>query len=243
MKLLNIWNQFNQSAKIVLSVLALLLILSVVHSFSSERKIDQWRQDYEEFRQSAEVTTQVAESLRTLADSALAEANFSDLMSAYLSDMIDRQKAEIDSIKKMKDSIVVRNDSTFENLTGGETNVENVVSSEPPQAEPWIRLSFSFWEQIAIMQEETELLGNQIDSLVVRDSLRLRTISLLQTSLSLQTQRGDSLQTIVLKIPPAPPTEKFLGIISLPSRKTSLIIGAVGGTLSFMALDSWLGNN
>jgi len=242
MKVLDIWNQFNKSAKMALSILALFLIVSLAHSFSSEGKLGQWRQDYEDFQQTAEQTTQFADSLQLVVDSAQLVVDSMIMHSFLMSEILLDRNIQIERLRTTRVEIEVRNDSTFETLTGGKSE-EEVVSSEPPQAEPWIRLSFSYWEQIDILMRENELLGSQITDLELRDVIRLGTITSLQTSLRSETRRADTLQTIVFQIPEAPPSEKILGFIPLPSRKTSFIVGAIAGVAGSFALNKWLGSN
>ena len=106
-----------------------------------------------------------------------------------------------------------------------------------------IVLSFGYWKQIELLMDENKLMGIQIRDLELRDVTRLGTITSLQTSLRIETQRADTLQAIVLQIPMAPPSDKIFGIISLPSRKTSFVVGTIVGAVGSILLDKWIGNN
>ena len=54
----NIWQNFNKSAQILITVLVVILGGSVYHSCSSESAIDKWRTDFNEFRENAQKSAQ-----------------------------------------------------------------------------------------------------------------------------------------------------------------------------------------
>jgi hypothetical protein len=238
MKLLEIWKAFNSTAKLVIVVLAVVLIGSFLLSFAAENKMSEWRDRYNDFREEAQVTLEWGEGQAELADSALAVADSSKLISDSLTTVIGDKDEEIADMRAERIAVAVTNDSTFEELTGGEANVEVVVADNAPVSEPWIRLSYGLANENMLLNTEIKQLDLQIQNYELRDSTRLTTIVSLESAVFFQKTRADSLQVIVLNIPEPPPQEKIFGLIPLPSRKVSLIVGGVLGVVATVIVTS-----
>jgi hypothetical protein len=232
MKILEIWKAFNSTAKLVIIVLAAVLIGSFLLSFAAENRMNEWRDNYDAYRDSAEVALEWGEGQAELADSALAVADSSKLVADSLTSVIGDKDEEIADMREEREATAAVNDSTFEELTGGEANVEVVVADNAPVSEPWIRLSFGLADENRLLSTEIKQLDLQIQDYEDRDSTRLTTIVSLESAVFFQKTRADSLQVIVLNIPEPPPQEKIFGIIPLPSRKMSLIVGGVLGVVT-----------
>lgn len=238
-KAFRIWTNFNKSARILLIFLGILLAGSFYRGCASDSAADRWRTQYEEFRDRAEAVSTIADSLQGVADSALASANAADALAQEKINQIEQQQKEISDLQGRIDISETQNDAVFTELTH-EQDVETVVDEFPPAAEVWIRFSFNLREENILLKRQIEAFKVQIIGFRDLDLTRQAESSDLRTALANQTARADSLQLVILSIPPAPPKEKFLGIIPLPSRKTSLYIGAGLGVLAHIALNNFL---
>lgn len=238
-KVLQFWNNFNKSAKLGLIILAGFLVMSLYHSFASESKLDRWRTDFEEFREEAAMTVVLADSLHQLADSAIAVADSANLRADSLTIEVEERDSLITELEQRTEEIEVANDSTFSALTQGRDE-KTVVEEEHPAAEPWIRLTFSLRKENSLVIQQNDLFRQQRTDFERRDAFRVRTIMALRTGLNFQEDRADSLQQIVINIPKGPPKEKLFGLIPLPSRQTSFIVGAVVGVIAIMTLQNSL---
>lgn len=239
MKITSIWQNFNATAKLLLTIGAIALALSLWHSFTSESAIDRWKDGYNSWKDSAEVRKTQADSLQLLADNALVIADSAAARADSVTIEIQHRDERITELELETEIIAVSNDSTFDALTDGRPENE-VVADNLPVVAPWIHLTFSLREENSALNQRIKLLGSQVIDFKRRDVDRLTTIMSLRTAVKLQTARADSLDVIVIGIPPAPPTEKFLGIIPLPSRKTSLIIGTVLGVVVIKTIEQIL---
>ena len=238
---MNIWKNFNQSAKIVITVVFAFLVLSLVHSCGLTSDIDQWRSDFDKFRTGAQTSAvELSDSLNARTDSVVAEAaaatDRADLLTIAIADKDDI----IEDLQERTEEIAVANDSTFAALTHG-NDVNEVVAENAPQAEPWIRLTFGQNDQIGLLIEQNIVFSEKVWDLEQRDVERVTAANALRAGLAYQIQRADSLQTIVLNIPSGPPKERLLGFIPLPSRQTSFWAGAIGGVITYIVVDQWLG--
>lgn len=238
-KALQFWNNFNKTAKLVLIVLAGFLVMSLYHSFTRESKLDKWRTDFKEFREEAAVTVVLADSLQQLADSAVAVADSANLRADSLTVEVQERDDRITELMVITEEIEVANDSTFATLTQGRDE-ETVVYEEHPVAEPWIRLTFSLREENSLLTRQNDLFRSQTIDFDRRDAARLTTIMALRTGFNFQKTRADSLQEVVINIPKGPPKEKLFGIIPLPSRQTSFIIGTIVGVVLYTVANNAL---
>jgi hypothetical protein len=238
-KALQFWNNFNKTAKLVLIVLGGFLAMSLYHSFTSESKLDTWRTDFKEFREEAAVTIQLADSLQQLADVAVAVADSATERADSLVGEVRGRDLLISDLRDRTKEIEVANDSTFATLTQGRDE-ETVVREEHPVAVPWIRLTFSLRKENSLLSKQIDVFRVQRTSFEELDATRLTTIMAWETGFNLQRARADSLQQIVINIPDAPPTEKLFGIIPLPSRQTSFIVGAVVGVVLYTVANNAL---
>ena len=238
-KTLQFWNNFNKTAKLALIVLAGFLAMSLYHSFTSESKLDGWRTDFEEFREEAAVTVALADSLQQLADSAVSVADSANLRADSLTIEVQERDSRITELESRTEEIEIANDSTFSALTQGRDE-ETVVYEEHPAAEPWIRLTFSLRKENSLLTQQNDLFRQQSTDFERRDAARVRTIMALRTGLNFQEARADSLQQIVINIPKGPPTKKLFGIIPLPSRQTSFIVGTIVGVVLYTVANNAL---
>ena len=235
-------SNFNKSAKIILTFLAVLLAGSVFRSCASESKLDQWRTDFEDFRNTAQSdATALSDSLRAITDSAIAVAEHASIEANELTDRLGNRDSIIQAIQSRREEFEVKNDSTFNELTEGQ-NVDDVVAQEHPTAEPWIRLTFSLISEVDMLREQVDLFEYQTFLFEQRDVARQTEIRSLRAGLTFQTARGDSLEVIVFNIPGPPPKERFL-LIPLPSRKTSFLAGGIVGTVVYIFLDKFIRDN
>lgn len=253
MKGLEMWRAFNKSAKIVVTVLLVFLALSVARSCSSESEIDRWRNYYNDFRENAQTSAQtLSDSLQAITDSAIAVAEEAHGDADSLTTEIAERDTVIQELQEATEVIAIRRDSAetenaaeFKRLTDGEDKA-TVVEQSSPAAEPWIRLTFRLREENSLFAQEAASLRAsiaQFERTVVdfeeRDRNRLVEINSWQFTAQTQQSRADSLHTIVLNIPQGPPKEKFL-FFSLPSRKTSFIVGTVVGVIGFVIFDKYI---
>jgi len=235
----NIWSNFNKSAQIAIVVLVVVLGGSLWKGCSSESEIDRWRKDFAEFRETAQVNAQqLADSLNALTDSAIVVAEAAAVEADSLSGVIEDRDGTIEELQTIAEEVEVANDSTFDELTGGE-GVEHVVEENVPQAAPWIRLTFSLRSENSTLRQLNGEFRQQVLDFERRDVTRLTEIGSLRAGLSFQTTRADSLHVIVLSIPEGPPREKFL-FFNLPSRKTSFIVGSIVGVIGFLIFDNYM---
>lgn len=242
MKGLEIWQAFNKSAKIAVVVLLGFLATSVWHSCSSESEIDQWRTDFNNFRDNAQASAvALTDSLNARTDSVIAIVETSDERADSLTFEITERDDEIENLQDRAEVIIVATDSTFGALTSGQ-DVETVVEENVPQAEPWIRLVYGLHEVNGILIQANIKFSEQVFDLEQRDKERVIAADALRAGLMFQTQRADLLQIIVLNIPTGPPIEKLLGFIPLPSRQTSFILGGITAIVGYITFDKWLSN-
>ena len=240
MKGLETWQAFNKSAKIVVVVLVAFLASSVVRSCGLTSDIDQWRNDFNDFRETAQADAVIlSDSLNARTDSVIAVVEIADKRADSLTTEIAERNDEIEDLQTRTEVIAVANDSTFDALAHG-NSIEAVVDKNVPQAEPWIRLAFGQRDQIGLLIRSNIVFSEQVFALEQRDAERVTAADALRAGLMFQTQRADSLHIIVLNIPTGPPKEKLLGFIPLPSRQTSFWFGAIGGVITYLAVDKWL---
>ena len=240
MKGLEIWQAFNKSAKIAVVVLLGFLATSVWRGCASESALDKWRDDFNEFRTTAQEDARIlTDSLNARTDSVIAIVEISDERADSLTFEIAERNDEIGDLQDRAEVIIVATDSTFDALTAGQ-DVETVVEENVPQAEPWIRLAYDLRDANGILITANIKFSEQVFDLEQRDVERVTAADALRAGLMFQTQRADSLHIIVLNIPTGPPTEKLLGFIPLPSRQTSFIIGGITAIVGYIAFDKWL---
>lgn len=229
MKVLEIWKAFNSTAKIVILILIAILAGSFVLSFMRESEIDRWREEYEIYRDSAQAAVEWGQAQALLADSALQFADSTNAIADSLTHEYNVLKGQLDAINQYNEDIADQNDSLFVEVTEGATTVEEALENTPEITHPWVELAFSLYQENSGLKEEIGLWKLQIDNLERRDVERVKTIVALENAVFFQTERADSLESVILNMPEGPPSEKLFGIIPLPSRKTSLIVGAIIG--------------
>ena len=237
---MNLWKNFNQSAKIAITVLLAFLVLSAARSCNSENEIDRWRTKYNNFRETAQSDAEIlSDSLNARTDSVIAVVKTADERADSLTTEIAERNDEIEDLHTRTEEIAVANDSTFAALTQG-NDVEAVVDENIPQAEHWIRLVYGQQDQIGLLIQSNIKFSEQVWDLEQREVERVTAADALRAGMVFQTQRADSLQIIVLNIPEGPPKESLLWIIPLPSRQTSFILGGITTIVGYFAFDKWL---
>ena len=240
MKGLETWQAFNKSAKIVVVVLVAFLASSLVRSCGLTSDIDQWRSDFNDFRETAQADAVIlSDSLNARTDSVLAVVEVADERADSLTFEIAERNDEIENLQTRTEVIAVANDSTFDALTQG-NDVETVVAANIPQVKPWIRLAFGQRDQIGLVLRQNIVFSEQIFALEERDVERVTAADALRAGLMFQTERADSLQIIVFSIPEGPPREVLLGFIPLPSRQASFLIGGITAIVGYIFFDKWL---
>ena len=240
MKGLETWQAFNKSAKIVIAVIFAFLVLSLVRSCGQSSDIDRWRDDFNEFRKTAQTdAATLSDSLNARTDSVISIVEIADERSDSLTLEIAERNDVIENLQVRTEVISVANDSTFDALTQG-NGLEVVVDENVPQVEPWIRLAFGRRDQIGLLLRQNIVFSEQVFALEERDVERVTAADALRAGLSFQTLRADSLEVIVFNIPEGPPKERLLGFIPLPSRQTSFWFGAIGGVITYLVVDKWL---
>ncbi len=239
MKLMEVWSNFNKTAKLLLVVVGIALVVSLIHSLTAESKAERWRDDYEAWRDTAEVRAEQADSLRELADSAEMVANTSQAAADSIRGEIQTRDRIILDMQAESDSVREVNDSTFDELVDGRPE-EEVVTASSDETKPWVRLTFDLREEIWQLASQVKVFEIQVDDYRTAARKDSTTIGSLRASLFFQTARADTLERSVITIPPAPPRERLLGIIPLPSRKTSFLVGLGVGIVTYIAVDKFL---
>jgi len=230
MKLIETWKAFNNTAKVVIAVLAIFVVGGFALSFVRESQAEKWRKGYEAYRDTAAAAIEFGEGQRVIADSAKA---FADSIEIKV-DSLERKAAILDAearaARRQNEKLAAANDSIFEELTDGASE-EEVLANANPVAKPWIEYALNLRRENASLKLEVDLLGSRVDNLEDVNAAQKLQISGLETALAAQTARADSVTLVLRNLPEPPPTEKILGIIPLPNRKTSLIVGVVVGAV------------
>jgi hypothetical protein len=240
MKGLETWQAFNKSAKIAVVVLFAFLAASLVRSCGLESDVDKWRDDFNEFRTTAQADARtLSDSLNARTDSVIAIVEVADERADSLTTEIDERTDEIENLQDQVEVIIVATDSTFDALTGG-AGVETVVEENVPQAEPWIRLAYDLRDANGILITANIKFSEQVFDLEQRDVERVTAADALRAGLAFQTFRADSLEATVFSIPEGPPREVLLGFIPLPSRQASFLIGGITAIVGYIFFDKWL---
>jgi len=225
MKVLEIWSEFNKTAKLVIIALLALFIGTFVFSFSKENAIKQWKKDYENYRDSVAVVLEWAKEQNILADSALAVADSIKVVADSQTVQLAQTQATVRQLNR-------RNQELIRDLVGDSTDIADVnLDSLPPVAQNWARLAIS-------LKEENDSLYSVVNRFQVVLDERLIENQNLRVSLNYQTQRADSLQAQLEALPKGPPSETLFGFIPLPSRRASFVIGAILGAVAAYAIVS-----
>jgi len=240
MKVLEIWKAFNKTAKISIIVLGLLFVGSFAMAFIKEGQIDRWRKGYEAYRDTAQAAVEWGRLQALRADSAVQVSDSSKAVADELREENKAIKRRTEEAERRSRRLAAANDSLFAEVSEGATTVEEAVENTPEEAHPWVRLSFSLYEENDALKEEIELWKMQVDNLEGENTALRQSIVSLESAVVFQEERADSLETIIVNLPEGPPSEKLLGIIPLPSRKASLIVGFIGGVVTTSAILSQL---
>jgi len=232
MKVLQIWSAFSSLAKLVIIGLVALLIGSFVLSFSKESALDRWKEGYEAYRDSAIAAVEWGREQELKADSALAFADSANAVADSLKQANEVIQAQTRAAARRNRQLAAKNDSLFAEVSSGAANVEEAVANTPEVIHPWVRLAFSLYEENSSLKQEIDLWKLQVDNFERRDTVRVETILALEDAVIFQTERADSLEAIILALPEGPSSEKLFGLIPLPSRKMSFIVGTTVGVIT-----------
>jgi hypothetical protein len=239
MSLVKIWSEFNKSAKIILVALVGVGAFGWWSSCGNKSKMEEWRDNYNEFVSKAAEETKRADSLKVVADSAIAVSDSAKTKAESLLTSVTNLEVQIKELQRPADSLAKITDATFLKLTQGRP-MEQVLEKSPPAADPWIRLSFVQHEEILNLRLQNSLLVAAKDSLKKANTSLLTSVQSAKSAFEIERQRADSLQGVVNLIPPPPPKERFLGFIPLPSRKASLLIGMGLGVVGSQVVENLL---
>lgn len=194
-------------------------------SQSKNSELDDWRDKYKQYYEEAQTTKQAAEQLKKTSDSLAALAHSKD--------------AKIDSLRNKADRLSRDRANLGKELGGLESELDKLGSVIPAidsiadtTAANRIKLAIQTRDTIINKQKTTIKLANEeiVTLRSVADSQKIK-LGLLNQSLLTSNQRGDSLQSVVDKLPTKPPrADRFLGFIPMPSRTTVAVVSLVAGT-------------
>lgn len=151
----------------------------------------------------------------------------------------DSLKNEVDSLVKIADSVKEQSDSLTTKIYSMQKNnkilrVRNKKLSDslktitlPEECNPCIKL-------VSSLEEEVDSLQSTVNKMEIRDSSRLVEIGSLRHGITLQTQRADSLQSVIINFPPPPKPKTFIGLHI--NNKTTFIAGLVLGGVAVGAI-------
>lgn len=189
---------------------------SYVTSCFKESEIEQYIEEFEEFRESAAETSEFADSLVQVVEQRNQQI-------AELEEVIVVIEADLEESQQELVTVTAQRDAAREAVTDSMFN----VTPEPVQ-----RYIVTLEKENAVQKEVITDLTNLVR---VTEDARL----LLQTNFDDAMIRGDSLQIIVDNIPPPPPDPtKWLGFIPKPTPVQAGTAGIVIG----IALDAFVLN-
>lgn len=201
---LQVWQDLNQSAKIIIAILMIVAIGGVYKSCTTQSSLDKFRKQYESYKDTVAITLQHADSLKAKArqDSLAAEAALAH------ADSLRKRNAQLSAVNQQ---LHQRNDS-----------LANVVLSDTT-------LSSAARTLITGLRTENDSLRSQIVLFNRQDSLQIIATAKLKDALADQTHRADSLENRLRNLPQTPRSDKLLGFIPMPSRTVVFIAGAITG--------------
>jgi hypothetical protein len=157
-------------------------------------------------------------------------------------------KARTDSLLRLNTRVNVRVDS-LNRIVTSDNSKANVISTEinklrnvadrdrSKRDESLIHLRATLPDTCKVViqladayQREADTLRTALNLAETRDSLRKHEIDLLHTNVTLLRTQNDSLVRLVVSVPISKPS-RLLGIINLPTRKTSFVMGIVTGVV------------
>lgn len=197
----------------------------VAGSCSGKSKMDDWRDKYKQYYEEAQTTKKTAERLKKTSDSLAVLAHAKD--------------AKIDSLKAKADKLSRDRANLGQQLGGLENELDKLGSVIPAidsipdtTAANRIRVAITTRDTIIKTQKQTIKLANEeIGTLrSMADSQKIK-LGILNQSLKVSNDRGDSLQVVVNGLPKTPPKpDRIFGFIPMPSRTTVAIVSLAAGT-------------
>lgn len=186
--------------------------------------MEEWRDKYKQFYEEAQTTKKTAEQLKKTSDSLAALAHSKD--------------AKIESLKSKADKLSRDRSNLGRELNGLEGELDKLGSVIPTidsitdtTAANRIRVAITTRDTIIKTQKQTIKLANEeiVTLRSLSDSQKV-SLGLLNQSLKVSNNRGDSLQVIVNGIPKVPPKpDRILGFIPMPSRTTVAVVSLAAG--------------
>lgn len=161
-----------------------------------------------------------------------------------------------DTLTKLSDSLetrvenlqksVVKKDSTINRLTitvEWRAKQNRVLSTDLAELEARMQDSSALRDTTQLLALKDSAIVNLKEQVSNRDSMLVQKDSIIQIqqeqkdtltlAIRLSDQRGDSLETFIRNLPPAPKDpNKFWGVIPKPSRKTVAVVSFVGGVMA-----------
>ncbi len=207
------FDKLSEMGKLVIIAILLFAAYSTV-AYESGSKLNEFIVQYDELKRNAAITTKMADSLR-----------------GQVVDLSNESNAKEEVIKKLSINISIKEtkrnklQDTVHRLE--QTIAEAKVDSNLPR----------------VVAYQDTVIGKLKTQLVVSDGIiddqkniikaKTEQTVLLQQSVALSMQRGDSLQAIITKLPATPKNpDKFFGFIPKPSRK---VVGAIGFGVGVLA--------
>lgn len=197
----------------------------VAGSCSGKSDIEEWRNKYKQYYEEAQTTKKTAEQLKKTSDS--------------LATLAKSKDAKIDSLKAKADRLGRDRNGLGRELGQLEGQLET-IGSLAPSIDSLTDTSTANRIRVAITKRDTIISKQKVslakaDSQIVslNDSFKQQKerVGLLEHSLRVSNDRGDSLQVVVNNLPKAPKNpNKLLGFIPIPSRTTVAIVSLAAGT-------------
>jgi TolA-binding protein len=208
---MNLLKQFKGLAPVARTVVLCVIVFFLAYScgtLKSKDKLDTFITQYDSVKTEAKKTTEFANAL-------------SDSVTALTKTVTD------------KDTTIVRLNTRVNRLNGKQQTLENQLA----QLEDSLSKTQDTSTIVQLQQKSIDNLKQQIvvkdSTIAVKDSIiSVRDYQLVQMTAAknLAVERGDSLQRIVISLPPTPSNpNKWLGFIPKPSREVVAVVAFTGG--------------
>lgn len=194
---------YTKNIRILLAIAVPLLLIFVYMDNRSEDKIETYIKEYKKFQAQADSATKFADSLAQEIVIADNEARAAQSRASVYSKQVVSMKNETLSLK-----------DRAQELTETITDTLELARQILP-----LKDSIITKQETTITTQDKQIQELETAILKKDDALKLALL------------RGDSLQTVVNNIPPAPKNPNRIFGIKLPSRKTTFIIGAITGVV------------
>lgn len=207
-----VYSSTSEGGRILLWVTAACLLVYLAGTCGN-RNESEFQKEYAEWSVERNRILQKNDSLQAelsiLADSA-----------TRLGTKANKLTTSIDSLRRNATTQRVANDRKLQEL----------ISILPDTCSEAIRLAESY-------RAEADTLAKALELADIRENARIEQISVMAKSLNMMQQQNDSLRAVIINVP-KPKSDKFLGLIPLPSRQTSAVLGVVTGVVVTTAVIS-----